>query len=254
MKKLSLKSREESIGNRFNQLEISTPIYLAILGMSMVFNKAAIANNSPTSGADYLFITTSDWHDCQQIGREYREVYAFETASFYVNICQNGDRYFYSSEAKQEEVSSIFVPAYPLENRRGYRAINGNVSYLVLLPFSQKIAERSLTDSVSEATLTIERNDRLVLLESSLTKYCQKSDYPIAFEHSDVREHNSDRLATILPQLDTTENLLLKQNLERTYTFWQQPLNVNTSPSLSVNSRFDFYTIEGELHFLATCQ
>ncbi len=231
--------------HRPNPLEVSTLVYLAIWGTTIFAASIANADNSQASGADYLFMTTSDWHDCKQIGTEYRAVYAFETASFYVNICQNGDRYFYSSEAKQEGASSIFIPAHPLENGRGYRAINGNVSYLVLLPFTQKIANESLTNSTSEATLTIERNDRLVLLESSLTKYCQQSNYPIAFDSSAPREDNSDRLATILPQLNTGKDLLFKNSFDRTYTFWQQPFNSN--------SRFDFYTVEGELHFLATC-
>lgn len=230
---------------RSNPLEVSTLIYLAICGTTVVTAESAIANNPKAFGADYLFITTSDWHNCQEIGREYREVYAFETASFYVNICQHGDRYFYSSEAKQEGVSSIFVPAYPLKNGKGYRGINGNVSYLVLLPFSQTIANESLTDATSEATLTVERNGRLVLLESSLTKYCQQSNYPLAFSSLAPEQDQSDRLATIFPQLDTPEDLSFNNSLARTDTFWQQPFNSN--------SRFDFYTVEGKLHFLTTC-
>ncbi len=231
-----------------NPLEICTLVSLVIAGTTVITSNKAIANNPNAPSADYLFMITSDWRDCLEIGREYQEVYAFETASFYVNICRKGDRYFYSSEAKQEGVGSIFIPAYPLESGRGYQADNGNVSYLVLLPFARKIGNESLTGGISplpsEAILKIERNNRLVLLESSLTKYCQQSDRPIAFDPHNSTSNNSDRLATILPQLDTSE-LLLFQHQNSDDSLWQKPLNSDR--------RFDFYTVEGELHFLTTC-
>ncbi len=246
MKRLLFQSDERyQPATQPNPLEICTLVSLVIAGTTVITSNKAIANNPNAPSADYLFMITSDWRDCLEIGREYQEVYAFETASFYVNICRKGDRYFYSSEAKQEGVGSIFIPAYPLESGRGYQADNGNVSYLVLLPFAHKIGNESLTNSPSEAILKIERNNQLVLLESSLTKYCQQSDHPIAFDPKNPIRNNSDRLVTILPQLDTGESWLFQHKLDNSYSLWQQPLNPDR--------RFDFYTVEGELHFLTTC-
>ncbi len=247
MKKLLFNSSEKNRHKTYpNRPEISIFISLAIVGTTVITSHRAIAKNPNASGADYLFMVTSDWHNCKEIGTEYQEVYAFETISFYVNICQKGDRYFYSSEAKQEGVGSIFIPAYPLENNKGYQADNGNLSYLVLLPFTHKIGNEPIANLPSEAILTIERNNRMVLLESSLTKYCQQSDYPIAFDPKNRTENNSDRSrVTILPQLDGGEDLLFKNYIDNSYSLWEQPLNPER--------RFDFYTVEGELHFLTTC-
>lgn len=244
MKKISKLGQKKRKAYCCNSLEVSSFITLAVLGSTIILGDKAIANNPRASSADYLFMVTSDWHNCQELGAEYLEVYAFETASFYVNICQKGDRYFFSSEAKPENGGSIFIPAYPVEDGRGYQANNGNTSYLVLLPFVHKIGNEAMVKLVSEATLTIERNNRLVLLESSLTKYCQHSNQPLVFDNRNPTTDNK-RLATILPQLDTEANLLFETNHNDNYSFWQQPLNTD--------SRFDFYTVEGELHFLTTC-
>ena len=245
MKRLLFKSDEKyQPETQAHSIEISTLVSLVIVGTTVITSNRAIANNPNASSGDYRFILTSDWHNCQTIGTEYREVYAFETASFYVNICRKSEQYFYSSEAKQGGLGSIFIPAYPLESGKGYQADNGNMSYLVLLPFTQKIGDELLNNSPSEAILTIKRNNRLVLLESSLTKYCQKSDRPIAFDTQNKTSNNSDRVATIVPQLDTSE-LLLFQHKNSDYSLWEQPLNSDR--------RFDFYTVEGEVHFLTTC-
>ena len=83
---------------------------------------AMISATYASTDADYSFMLTSDWHDCERLGVKYQEVYAFETDSFYINICQKDNVYFYSGESKQSDRSSIFIPAYPLEDNRGFKA------------------------------------------------------------------------------------------------------------------------------------
>ena len=208
-----------------------------ITGMVLVINLGAVTSVRASSDADYNFSLDSDWHNCQQINADYQEVYAFETPSFYVNICQKNDVYFYSGEAKQSHANSIFISAIPLEDKRGFLAQNGNVSYTVILPFAQDSLESSPLNR-GEAILTIKRNESLVSVESSLTKYCQSAD-AIAFDEMKLNSApSSDRVATIPGQQDIGSDLLPATNSERQF---------------AADSRFDFYRLNGKLHRLMTC-
>ncbi|MGL5943770.1 MAG: hypothetical protein ACRC2S_26070 [Waterburya sp.] len=214
-----------------------------------------IAQSSPTkllasADADYNFLVTSDWYSCQQLGAEYQEVYAFETASFYINICQKDNVYFYSGEAKQSDQNSIFIPAFPLKNQQGFQAVNGNLSYLVLLPFQESTDLKSSPLKPAEAILTIKRNGQLVAVESSLNKYCNQSETAnkrldenlIAFDNIELESQNSLQIATVSQQQDLGWDLpSIKHN---------EPLPAEIFQS---NSRFDFYQIDGELLRLTTC-
>lgn len=209
-----------------------------------------IADILASADADYNFLVTSDWYNCQQLGAEYQEVYAFETASFYVNICQKDNVYFYSGEAKQSDQNSIFIPAYPLENQQGFQAVNGNLSYLVLLPFQKSSELKSSPLKLAEAILTIKRNGQLVAVESSLNKYCDQSETAIkrldessiAFDNIELESQNSLQIATLPQQQDLGWDLPSIKHHE--------PLPVEIFQS---NSRFDFYQIDGELLRLTTC-
>lgn len=225
-----------------NQLGIQIKInYITVVGMLTVIHLGAIADVQAVSDADYKFLTTnSDWRGCQQINPEYQEVYAFETSSFYINICQKDQVYFYSGEAKQSDTNSIFMTATPLKHNRGFQAKNGNVSYVVILPFPDKQNLEPSTLDPEEAILTIKRNDRLVAVESSLNKYCHQSN-AIAFDNIKLN-HGLNQLATIPQQYDAGMNLLASQ-----------PENFLPAEIFHSNSRFDFYRIDGELHRLVTC-
>jgi hypothetical protein len=203
----------------------------------------AIANTI-SSATDHTYLVTPDWHTCQQISKTYQEVYAFETSNFYINICQKGDFYFYSGEAKQSNLNSIFIPAHPLENGTGYQAQNGNVSYVVLVPFAPKTSQKSSNLSPTEAILTIKRNEQLVSVESSLDKYCHQSNTAIAFDSIEQSSYNINQIATITDQWDVASDLLEAAN----YSDRQLLPEIFNS-----NSRFDFYQVEGELHLLTTC-
>lgn len=111
-----------------------------------------------TYSADYIFLLERD-RNCQQIESAYREVKAFETANFYVNICQKDNNYYYLGEAKTGTLNTVFIPAHSLASGVMYRANNGNVSYTIdILP--------------DGATLTIERNGTQIVRESSLSDRC----------------------------------------------------------------------------------
>ena len=216
------------------QIEID---YAILVGTAIAINLVAIPEVR-ASDADYSFLVESDWHSCQQISAEYQEVYAFETPSFYVNICQKDNVYFYSGEAKQSNVNSIFIPAIPLEHNRGFKANNGNVSYVVILPFLKPSSIKDSTIDPEEAILTIKRNDRLVSVESSLNKYCHESD-TIAFDK--IYSHSFNQLAAVTQEQISLE--LLSNNT-----------NAMLPPEIfDFNSRFDFYRIDGKLHRLTTC-
>ncbi|PSB12644.1 hypothetical protein C7B62_00725 [Pleurocapsa sp. CCALA 161] len=225
-----------------NQLGIQPQINcVSAVGIIIGFNLGAIANAEATSDADYKFLINSNWRSCQQISTDYQEVYAFETSSFYVNICQKDDIYFYSGEAKQSDNSSIFMTATPLEHNRGFQAKNGNVSYVVILPFPENDRLEPSNLDPEEAILTIKRNDRLVAVESSLNKYCHQSE-AIAFDNIKLNQ-GLNQLATISQQQDTSKDLLSRQ-----------PENFLPADEIfHSNSRFDFYRIDGELHRLVTC-
>lgn len=223
--------------------------YTSVAGMmTMVVYLGAIADVHASSDADYRFVVDSDWHNCQQISTSYQEVYAFETPNFYVNICQKDDIYFYSGEAKQSNTNSIFIPAIPLENNRGFQAQNGNVSYVVILPFPEKSDLEPSNLHPEEAILTIRRNDRLVAVESSLNKYCHQSEaisltsLAIAFENIELNSPDQHPLGTITQYQDISLDLFSSQS----------PSNLPTE-IFNLNSQFDFYRIDGKLHRLATC-
>ena len=219
-----------------NQIQVQCAITaISTVALIVGFNTTeAFAN-----GADYRFLIDSDWQNCQQISPTYREVYAFETKSFYINICQQDNLYFYSGEAKQSDLSSVFLPAYPLKDHRGFEAENGNVSYVVVLPFSDR---NFAPDLPEEAILTIKRNGRLVSVESSLNKYCQRLPIAIAPAEIEPNLDNSDRLATIPLQQDIAWNSL---EIE--------PINIQSMKVFDPNSRFDFYRLDGKIHRLTTC-
>ena len=215
----------------------------------IVANSLAISDVLASADADYSFNLDSEWHSCQQLGTDYQEVYAFETDSFYINICQKDHLYFYSGEPKKSDRSSIFIPTVPFQNNRGFQATNGNVTYLVVLPFSIQESSEISAEHPSEAILTIKRNDRLVTVESSLNKYCDldrdtmpTASFATAFEESEQIIANHERIAAIPYQQD-----------------FGSGISVVDSPPQSLpkifksDARFDFYQVGGEIHRLTTC-
>lgn len=134
-------------------------ILLASAATSFTF--PALAGRSNT---DYTFIVDKLWYGCQHFGETYQEISTFETANFYVNLCQKGNNYFYSGTAKNRSVKSNFIPAYITDKLNTYQADNGNTSYIVKI-------------NSTEATLIIKRNGNTVIVESALLPNCPQVHY-----------------------------------------------------------------------------
>ena len=216
-------------------IEIDGTIVLGVLNLAIFLSAIASAT---ASDADYSFAVDSDWHRCSSLGLNYEEVYAFETASFYVNVCQKEGDYFYLGETKYSDRNSIFLPTVPLHNNRGFQAINGNVAYIVILPSLDK---KTTLTKPAEAILTIQRNGKLVEIESSLNKYCHHAP-AIAIDKLRFNSADGNRLATVPPATNRGWNLTSGDFR-------------GTLPALIFNddAKFDFYRLDGKLYPLATC-
>ena len=122
-----------------------------------------------TSSTDYLFIVDQPWQDCRHFGEAYQEIKSFETANFYINLCQKEDQYFYAGKAKNNGLESTFIPAYATEQLNTYQADNGNISYIVEI-------------QPTEAILRIQRNGNTVIVENSLSQNCPQVNYEPKFQ------------------------------------------------------------------------
>ena len=138
-------------------LEVSRSKLLAIA----ILTKVLVAHSAlaDTSSVDYIFLLNNEQPTCQQIGKNYLEVRAFETENFYINVCRKDDQYYYLGEDKTGKRNTIFLPANSLSLGEMYRAHNGNVAYIVsILP--------------NQAVLTIERNGEQIAIESTEMNQC----------------------------------------------------------------------------------
>ncbi|GAB4541758.1 MAG: hypothetical protein Tsb0014_33910 [Pleurocapsa sp.] len=216
-----------------DKLSPLTIILVATANITTIISHPAIADTITASKTDYIFLVTPDWHNCQQIGAAYQEVYAFETPNFYVNICQNGDRFFYSGEAKQGNINSMFLPAYPLKNGRGYQADNGNISYLVLVPNPTKINSQG-----TEKLLAVKRNGKTILVESALkpANSCPQLNHPLALNSPENINYDLNRTNTVIKGVTPESGLNLPSTI------------------FNLDSRFNFYNVNGELQQLNSCR
>ncbi|MCY7278010.1 MAG: hypothetical protein LH702_30815, partial [Phormidesmis sp. CAN_BIN44] len=91
---------------------------------------------------------------CATISQENRRLVAFETASYFVNVCQKGaqGRIFYAGQEKGKPNTNVQVTASL--TKRGYRAINGNTTYVV--------------DTQSGGKLTVLQNGQPVFQEPAI--------------------------------------------------------------------------------------
>ncbi len=234
---IKLGNNQTKLSNHYPAQTLTTVIYLGAIALC---SSVGITSVSASADADYSFLIDSNKHSCQQISFDYHEVYAFETASFYINICQKDDVYFYAGEAKQSDTNSIFIPAKPLKQNRGFIATNGNVDYIVILPLFQQNTQKPSILDPEEAILTIKRNNRLVAVESSLNKYCHQSE-AIALNNIGLNPHD-DQLASIPQQQDIGWNFL--PGISK---------GIFPSNTLDTDVTFDFYRLNGKIHQLTTC-
>ena len=149
-------------GKMVNQFIPKAWKHLAIATITTTVIISASAATADSSSTDYLFLIDNNQQTCQQMGQDYQQIKAFETANFYVNICQKEDKYYYLGEAKAGTINTIFLPASSIVRGKIYQANNGNLLYTVKI-------------LAQEATLTIERNGVLVAIENSQNQKCFNS-------------------------------------------------------------------------------
>ncbi|HHP7230243.1 MAG TPA: hypothetical protein ACFCUY_05215 [Xenococcaceae cyanobacterium] len=175
-----------------------------------------------TSSTDYRFIIDQVGHNCKSLGDTYQEIITFETASFYVNLCQKGTQYFYAGTAKNNSLEAIFIPAYATEQLNIYQADNGNISYIVQI-------------TPTETILRIKRNGNIVIEENSLALKCPHVTYNSRIEIAQLLDQtsyqlfpNSDRLS-----LDSDQFFPPEINL------WQQLQVANISEPKLLTTTFN---------------
>jgi hypothetical protein len=185
---------------------------ITLLSISTLIAHPVIAD---TSNSEYFFLITQDWRSCEHIGTKYQEVYAFETPSFYVNICRQGENYFYLGEAKSTNVGSIFLTAESLDEGTIYRADNGNVSYYVAINETE-----SKVSTENRGTLIIERNGNQVLTENSVTQQCRLVEFRASLNVRNKPNEQASPIGTVparfqvtLANLDPQGNPQIKQGL-----------------------------------------
>ena len=156
---------------------------------AIIFPLPALAGNYNT---DYLFIVHRVWYTCQDFGEAYQEIGTFETANFYVNLCQKGDQYFYSGTAKNKSLKSNFIPAYATEQINTYQADNGNTSYIVEI-------------KSTEATLRITRNGKTVVVETAVFQDCPQASYEPKIQISQAIDYGNYQFQSI------SDNFMVRQ-------------------------------------------
>lgn len=227
------------INQSFFQLNAAV---ITLLSISTLIADPAIAG---ISNYEYTFLVTQDWRSCDHIGKKYQEVYAFETPSFYVNICQKGENYFYLGESKSTNVGSIFIPAQLIDEGKVYRADNGNVSYYVAINETESKATLD-----NQGTLTIERNGNQVLTENSVIQHCLFIESPASLSVRNKPNEQASQIGTIparsqvtLANLDPQGKPQIKQGL-------------NGSLWVEISNPYEGFILYGneEKSSLATCQ
>jgi hypothetical protein len=110
-----------------------------------------------------------EWQACNQLGEDYREFYAFETANYYINLCQKAERFYYLGQPKASFSNWVELIAQPV--RSGvFTARNGVVQYITF-------DYRTIYGAASEFELIIMRNGQTVVREASLPSDDRGSDW-----------------------------------------------------------------------------
>lgn len=106
-------------------------------------------------------ILAQEWRACQQLGSEYREVIAFETPNYYINICLRGNQYFYAAEQKNNPSDRLVLTAQRL-SRAKYQVSSADTVYAVTNYLQVPNASRGGFE------LVVTQNGRVVQQENSI--------------------------------------------------------------------------------------
>lgn len=68
---------------------------------------------------------------CQEVNITYQEVYSFETANYYINICQSENDFYYYRQSKLGLEKEVIVPAEAVFGGSVFQATEGRTIYFV---------------------------------------------------------------------------------------------------------------------------
>lgn len=169
-------------------------------------------------------LLVSNQRICQQIGREYQEIYSFETQNFYINICRLKDNYFYHRQSKLNPRYQIVLPAKLVFGGDYYQAVDGHTIYLVGMN----------SDGYYSSVM---QNNNQIIFEPEI-----KSSSTIAqnswTNNLNLNEDNENANANEMGQICTND----KNDLRPSLSGWQE--FIGTSPEVvgkyAVSNGYDF--------------
>ena len=159
--------------------------------------------------------------DCQKINPVYQEVYSFETESYYINICQIEDSFYYYRQSKQDPQNQLLIPAQAVFGGDVFQATDGKTNYFigqdgdryyssVMSNDNEIVFEPQLSPPVSIFSNNIAEKDNIAVNNVSTGQ----TEENVATEQSDLAQENSlicakDTSASN-PHLNDWQNLLGK--------------------------------------------
>lgn len=117
------------MSNLWKKIALLTAI---IFGLAVLPKKPAIADylaRWQQSSPLFLAQTGGDWRVCQQLGDSFEEIYAFETQNSYINICGQGQEFYYYRQSKFDPEEAILLPAERVFGGNIYQAEDGKITY-----------------------------------------------------------------------------------------------------------------------------
>lgn len=113
--------------------EIAVPRRAEIMfGTTLLLDqKFTEQNTNIDSNFDSPLLLVQNPPVCQEVSSEYQQIYAFETASFYINICQLEQNYFYYRQSKSNSGDALLIPARIVFGGAVFEAVDGKTTYFV---------------------------------------------------------------------------------------------------------------------------
>lgn len=145
---------------------VSFGVLPTLSGGAAISPETNLKTHRPVRTQTQPFVVAQTWRTCQQLGSEYREVMAFETPNYYVNIClqrltDRRSRYVYVAEPKNNPSDRLVLTAQPLSPAR-YQASSTDTVYTVTNYLQVPDASRGGFE------LVVTQNGRVVQLENSI--------------------------------------------------------------------------------------
>lgn len=117
------------MSNLWKKIALLTAIFL---GLAILPKQPAIADYFSRRQQTTLLLLAQargNWRVCQQLGDSFKEIYAFETQNYYINICHQGQNFYYHRQSKSDPENTILLPALRVFGGNIYQAVDGKITY-----------------------------------------------------------------------------------------------------------------------------